>query len=94
MLVPNYFDRLSSLSSDSIAVLQNKRAKMALCNSPDYQTRFKSTGLSDQEKKFNIDYQDGSHLGFPIRTILATFDLKLISILPMKFLVNWLFGLG
>ena len=35
-------------------------------------------GLSVQEKKQKIDFQDGcygSHLGFPIGTILATFDL-------------------
>ena len=51
----------------------NKRAKMALCRSPYYQISFESVGLSVQEKKFNIDFQDGGHLGLPIRTILATF---------------------
>ena len=65
---------------------------MALYRSPDYQTSFKSTGLSVQEKKFNIEFQDGSHLEFPIRMILATFDLQVTSILPMKFWVNWTFG--
>ena len=49
---------------------------MVLYRSPDYQTSFKSTGLSVQEKKFNIDFQDGDHLGFPIRMTLATFDLQ------------------
>ena len=44
--------------------------------------------LSVQAKKFNIDFQDCGHLGFPIRMILATFDLQVISILPMKFRVN------
>ena len=37
-----------------------------------------STGLSVQEKKRKIDFQDGchgSHLGFPIGMILAIFDL-------------------
>ena len=37
-----------------------------------------SIGLSVQEKKQKIDFQDGchgSHLGFPIGTILAIFDL-------------------
>ena len=37
-----------------------------------------STGLSVQEKKRKIDFQDGchgGHLGFPIGTILAIFDL-------------------
>ena len=30
--------------------------------------------FSIQEKKFSINFQDGGHLGFPIRMILATFD--------------------
>ena len=47
--------------------------------------KFESIGLSVQEKKFNIDFQDGGHLGFPIRIILATFDLQVTSILPMMF---------
>ena len=34
---------------------------MALYRSPDYQTSFGSVGLSVQEKKFNIDFQDGGH---------------------------------
>ena len=46
---------------------------MALYRSSDYQTSFKSVGLSVQEKKFNIDFQDGGHLGFPVRIILAKF---------------------
>ena len=39
-----------------------------------------------------IDFQDGhhgGHLGFPIRTISATFDLQVTLILPTKFRVNW-----
>ena len=60
---------------------------MAQYCSPDYQTSFESIGLSSQEKKFNIDFQDGNHLGFPIRMILATFDLQVTLILPMKFQV-------
>ena len=36
--------------------------------------RFELNGLSVQEKKFNIDFQDGGHLGFPNRMILATSD--------------------
>ena len=58
---------------------------MALYHSPDNQTSLESVGLLIQEKKFNIDFKDGSHLGFPIRTILATFDLQVTSILPLKF---------
>ena len=41
---------------------------MALYRSPDYQTGFQSAGLSVLEKKFNTDFQDGGHFGFPIRT--------------------------
>ena len=58
---------------------------------------FESTGLSVQEKKPKIDFQNGhhgSHLGFLIRTILAIFDLQVKPILPTKFRVNWPFGSG
>ena len=54
---------------------------MSLNRSPDYQTNFESTGLFVQEKKFNRDFQDGSHLGFPIRIFLASVDLQVTSIL-------------
>ena len=69
---------------------------MDLYYSADYQTSFESNGLSVQEKKFNIhvDFQDGGHLGFLIRMILATSDLQVTFILPMKFRVNWPFGSG
>ena len=67
---------------------------MALYHSPDYQTSFESTGLSVQEKKFNIDFQHVGRLGFPIKMILAIFDLQITLILPMKFRVNWPFGSG
>ena len=52
-------------------------------------------GLSVQEKKLDIDFQDGGHgghLGFWIRTILAIFDLQVTQMLPTKFRVNWPFG--
>ena len=49
---------------------------------------YRSIDLSVQEKNFNIDFQDGGHLGFPIRMFLATFDLQVTSTLPMKFQVN------
>ena len=67
---------------------------MALYRSPDYQTSFESVGLSVQEKKFNIDFQDNSHLVFATGMILAAFDLQVTLILPMKFRVNWPFGSG
>ena len=53
--------------------------------------------LSVQEKNRKIDFQDGrhgDHLGFPIRTILAIFDLQVTSILYTMFRVNWPFGSG
>ena len=56
-----------------------------------------STGLSVQEKKRKIDIQDSGHsghLGFPIGTILAIFDLQDTPMLPSNFGVNWPFGLG
>ena len=66
---------------------------MALYRSPDYQTSFESVGLLVQEKKFSIDFQDGGHLGFPIRTISATFDLQ-VNASQLKVRVNWPFGSG
>ena len=51
-----------------------------------------SIGLTVQEKKQIIDFQDGchgGHLGFPIGTILAIFDLQVTPILPTMFGVNW-----
>ena len=57
----------------------------------------KSIGLLVQEKKRKIDFQDGGHgghLGFPIGTILAIFDLQVTPMLPSKFEVNWPFGSG
>ena len=46
------------------------------------------------EKKRKKDFQDGGHLGFPIGTILATFDLQVTPMCPSKFGVNWPFGSG
>ena len=57
----------------------------------------KSSGLSIQEKRRQIDFQDsshGGHLGFLIGTILAMFDLQVTPMLPTKFQVSWLFGSG
>ena len=56
-----------------------------------------SIGPSVQEKKQKIDFQDGGHgghLGFPIGTILAIFDLQVTPMLPSKFGVNWPFSSG
>ena len=57
---------------------------------------FDSTGLSVQEKKQKIDFQNGGigcHLGFPIGIILAIFDLQVTLMLPTKFRVNRFLGL-
>ena len=56
-----------------------------------------SNGFSVQKKKRKIDFQDGGHgghLGFPIGTILAIFDLQVTLMVPSKFWVNWPFGSG
>ena len=53
-----------------------------------------SVGLSVQEKKGKIDFQDGSHLGFRIGTILAIFNLQVTLMLPSKFGVKWPFSSG
>ena len=56
-----------------------------------------SIGLSVQEKKRKIDFQDGghsSHLGFLIGMILAIFDLQVTLMLPSNFGVNWPLGSG
>ena len=36
-------------------------------------------------RKYNKHKQDGSHLGLPVKMILATVDLQVTSILPMNF---------
>ena len=56
-----------------------------------------SIGLSVQEKKRKIDFQDGCHggyLGFPMGMILAIFDLQVTLMLSSKFGVNWPFCSG
>ena len=62
---------------------------------PFFLPSFVSTGLSVQEWKPKIDFQDGGHgghLGFQIGKILAIFDLQVM--LPTKLRVNWHLGLG
>ena len=53
---------------------------ISLYKSPPYfLSSFPSIGLSIQEKRFELDFQDGycgGHLVFQIRTILATSDLQ------------------
>ena len=57
-------------------------------------TKLESIGLSVQEKKRKVDFQDGGHLGFPIGTILAIFDLQVTPMLSTQFKVNKPFGSG
>ena len=48
-------------------------------------------------KSFRLEIQDGRHgrhLGFPIGTILAIFDLQVTQMLPTKYQVNWPRGVG
>ena len=56
--------------------------------------RSKSIVLSVQEKKREIDIQDGGHFGFQIGTILTICDLQVTLMLPSEFQVSWLFGSG
>ena len=58
---------------------------MALYRSPDFQTSLSPLDFWFNGKKFNIDFQDGCHLGFSIGMILVIFDLQVPSIFPMKF---------
>ena len=48
-------------------------------------------GSGEEAKDFQDGYH-GGHLGFPIGTILAIFDLQVTPMLPSKFGVNWPFG--
>ena len=60
-------------------------------------TKFQVNGPFISGKEEKIDFQDGGHgghLGFPILTILAIFDLQVTPMLPTEFRVNWSFGSG
>ena len=49
--------------------------------------------MAFKEKNLEISFQDGNcggHVGFPLGTILAIFDLQVTPILPIKFQVNCL----
>ena len=51
-------------------------------------TKFGVNWLLGSGVEGKIDFQDGdhgSHLGFPIGTILAIFDLQVTPMLPTKF---------
>ena len=59
--------------------------------------KFRVNGLSIQEKKFKIDFQDGNcgdHLVFLIGAILAIFDLQVTLMILTKFQVKWTYCSG
>ena len=62
----------------------------------DFQFRRRSQ-IQIFKKAAIIVFQDGhhsNHLGFPIRTILAIYDLQVTRMVPTKFQVNWPFSSG
>ena len=64
---------------------------------PDASHQVESIGLTFQEKKRKIDFQDGHHchhLGFPIGTILAIFDLQVSQMLFLPSFESWPFSSG
>ena len=48
-------------------------------------TKFQLNCLFVQKQKGKIDFQDGHHLEFLIRMILASFDLQVTLMLPTQF---------
>ena len=59
---------------------------------PDASNQFRVNWPFSSREEAKIDFQDGHHdLGFPIRMILAIFDLQVTPMLPI-FQVNWPFG--
>ena len=60
-------------------------------------TKFRVNWPFGSGEEAKLDFQDGfhgGHLGFPIGTILAIFDLQVTPMLPTKFQVNWPLGSG
>ena len=60
-------------------------------------TKFRVNWPFSSGEEGKIDFQDGchgGHLGYPIGTILAIFDLQVTPMSPTKFGVNWPFGAG
>ena len=51
-------------------------------------------GLGEEAKNRFSRWLHGGHLGFPIGTILAFFDLQVTPMLPSKFGVHWPFCSG
>ena len=60
-------------------------------------TKFQVNWPFSSGEKAKNRFQDGchgGHLGYPIGTILAIFDLQVTPMSPTKFGVNWPFGAG
>ena len=58
-------------------------------------TKFQVKWPFESGKDRKVDFQDGgygNHLGFPIGTILAIFNLQVTPMLPTKFQVKWPFS--
>ena len=66
------------------AILDFRSEQFLIYKSPrHFLPSFKLIGILAQAKKLKIDFKDGSHsnhLGLPIRTILAIFDLQVTLI--------------
>ena len=67
---------------------------MAPYLSPDYKTSLESVGISVQENLEDVQHRLSRWRPWQPSWIsnqndLATFDLKVTSILPLKFRVNW-----
>ena len=90
---------MNPVSNDLEIIKTNSLSKIhddCLNKSPRcFLASLESIGLSVQEKRRKTDFQDGchgAHLGFPIGTILAIFDLQITRMFPSKFGVNWPFS--
>ena len=78
--------------TNTITQTQNEKTPISVGNSfPAEEGQDGPVSFIRLPDKFR-DFQDGSHLGYPIRTILATFNLQLTSILQIKFSLYWPFG--
>ena len=57
-------------------------------------TKFRLKWPFGSREEAKNSFQDGRHLGFPIETTLAIFDLNVIPMFSTSFRVNWPFGSG
>ena len=57
-------------------------------------TKFQVNWPFGSGEEAKTDFQDGGHLEFSIRLILAIFDLQFTLMIPTKLQVNYLFASG